>query len=89
MTEGFEQLQRQLRAAEQRLARDRCRPKGRPVGKLLPALVVVITLSVIAVVLWAAVRSHQHLSGVGPQKPPDRPAQLTGPAGSVRTLPLR
>ena len=87
MTDGFEQLARQLSAAEQRLAHERVRPRGRPVSKLLPALVVVITLSVIAVVLWAAVRSHGHLSGVGPQKPPDHPAQLTGRAGSGRTLP--
>jgi hypothetical protein len=87
MTDGFEQLARQLSAAEQRLARERVPPKGRPVSKLLPALVVVITLCVIGVVLWAGVRSHGHLSGVGPQKPPDRPAQLTDPAGSGRTLP--
>ena len=87
MTDGFEQLERQLSAAEQRLARERVRPKGGPVSKLLPALVVVITLSVIAVVIWAGVRSHGHRSGIGPQKPPDHPAQLTGPAGSGRTLP--
>ena len=87
MTAGFEELQRQLRDAEQRLARERVRRNGRPVSKLLPALVAVITVSVIAVVLWAGVRSHGHPSGAGPQKPPDHPAQLTGPAGSGRTLP--
>ena len=87
MTDGFEQLERQLSAAEQRLARERVGPKGRAVSTLLPALVVAITLFVIAVVLWADVRSHGHPSGVGPQKPPDHPAQLTAPAGSSRTLP--
>jgi hypothetical protein len=87
MTAGFEQLQRQLSAAEQRLARDRVRPRARPVSKLLPVLAVAITLAVIAVVVVAGVRSRGHLSGAGPHRPPGHPTQPTSPDGSSRTLP--
>jgi len=87
MTGGFEQLQRQLSAAEQRLARDRVRPRGRLVSNLLPVLAVAITLSVIAVVLVAGVRSRGHLSGAGAYRPPGNPTQPTSPNGLSRTLP--
>jgi hypothetical protein len=87
MTGGFEQLERQLTAAEQRLARDRVPPRGRPVSKLLPVLAVVITLSVIAVVIVAGVTSRGHPSGAGSPIPPGHPTQPTSPGGSSRTLP--
>ncbi len=87
MTGGFEQLQRQLSAAEQRLARERIHPKGWPVSKLLPVLAVLITLSVIAVVVLAGVRHQSHPSGAGPQTPPGHPTQPTSPNGPGRTLP--
>ena len=87
MTDGFEQLKRQLSAAEQRLEHERIRPKGRPVSRLLPVLAVVITLSVIAVVVLAVLETTRISSGAGPQKPPDHPTQPTGPNGPGRTLP--
>lgn len=87
MTGGFEEPQRQLSAAEQRLARDRVRTRERQVSKLLLVLAIVITLSVIAVAVFAGVRHQGHPSGAGPQKPPDNLTSLTSPSGPGRTLP--
>ena len=87
MTDGFDELQRQLSAAEQRLARDRVRPRERLVSTLLPGLAVLITVSVIAVVVLAAVRRSGHLSGTDPHKPPGHLTPLTGPNGPGRILP--
>ena len=86
MTGGFEQLQRQLNAAEQRLTHDRVHPRGRRVNRLLAVLAVAITLSVIAVVVVAGVRTQKHPSGAGPRTPPGR-TQPTSTDGAGRTLP--
>jgi hypothetical protein len=87
MTGGFEQLEQQLIAAEQRLAHDRGRPRGRRASRLLPVLAVAITLSVIAVVLSVGVRTREHQGDTGPQRPVGHHTQPASPNGLSRTLP--
>lgn len=87
MTGGFEELKGQLRVAEQRLARGRVRPREPLLSKLVPALAIVITLSVIAVVVLAGARRPGHPSGPGPQQPPGHLTPLTSPNRPGRTLP--
>lgn len=89
MTEGFEQLQRQLGGAEQRLARDRARPRDHVVSRVLPGLAVVVALCVIAVVVLAGIKSSTHHSGAGSRTPPSQPIQPSGPGSSTRALPCR
>lgn len=89
MTEGFEQLQRQLGDAERRLARDRLRPGDHLVNRVLPGLAAVVALCVVAVVVLVGVKSSTRHSGAGSRTPPSQSTQPPAAGGASRALPCR
>jgi hypothetical protein len=88
MTGGFDQLQRELGAAQRRLSvgpRPPARPRRRAVRALLPVLAAAIVVAVVVVVLAAAGGRHHSVPGnSGSPKPPSHPTQ---PANGIRSLP--
>jgi hypothetical protein len=91
MTGGFDQLQRELGAAERRLSTRTsglARPRARVAHVLLPALTVAIAVAVLVVIVLVGDR---HRSAGGNAAPPSarRPASSATSNRGVRSLPCR
>jgi hypothetical protein len=92
MTGGFDQLQRELGAAQRRLSvgrRPPARPRRRVAKALLPALTaaIVVAVVVVAVLAGAGGRHHSVRGNSGSPKPPTDPTQPALSGNGTRTLP--
>jgi hypothetical protein len=91
MTGGFDQLQRELGAAQRRLSvgpQPPARPRRRVAKALLPALAAAIVVAVVVVAVLAGAGGRHHaLPSSGSPTPPSHPTQPASSANRVRTLP--